>query len=378
MEHAEFKKKKILMTATSMGIGGTETFVTNVIKSIDLEKFQVDFYIYDGNRMEHAKEVVARNGKIFVSPVKAKGKFAVIKEILALKKFLKTHPYDIVHCNECSFAGILMGTVAAKLDGRSVVISHSHNTGQPKNTFVDRFLRFLFKIILEWSVDYGFSCSDFAGESKYTKRFMQSGRYTIIHNAINTKKYVYNWEYRNTVRKKYNLREEDFVIGNVGRLASAKNQTFLLDIMAKLLEEKEAYLMIVGEGECRAELEQKAQNLGISEHVILVGASREAEKYYSAMDLLVMPSLFEGFPYTAVEAQVNGLKCIMSDHITKTVNISGDVTFVGLDESLDHWVKAVLKTEGKRSFPEKTAIVLHDYELKNEVKRLEGIYQKGI
>lgn len=378
MESVGFKKKKILMTATSMGIGGTETFVTNVLKCIDLDKFQIDFYIYDGSRMEHANEVAARNGKIFVSPVNNEGNFITIREVLSLKRFLKTHYYDIVHCNECSFIGLLKGTIAAKLNRNSIVISHSHNTGQPKKTFTDQFLRFLFKVILEWSIDYGFSCSDLAGESKYTKRFMESEKYIVIHNAINTKKYVFNKIYRMEIRKKYNLRENDFVVGNVGRLAEAKNQAFLLDIMAALLKKKKAYLMIVGGGELKQLLKEKAQKLGILENVIFVGASQEAEKYYSAMDLLVMPSLFEGFPYTAVEAQANGLKCIMSDEITKMVNISGDVEFIGLSESVDIWVDTILKMEGTRSEIEKTNIVLRDYELQNEIKRLERIYQNDI
>lgn len=375
MESIELKKMKILMTATSMGIGGTEIFVTNVLKYIDIEKYQVDFYIYDGTRMEFAKEVATRNGKIYVSPVDKKGKFVEIKEIIALTDFLKKHSYDIVHCNECSFAGLLKGTIAAKISRKSVVISHSHSAGLPKNTFADKMLRSLFKVILVWSIDYGFACSDVAGENKYTKKFMESKQYKVIHNAINTKKYIYNEENRIEIRKKYKLSESDFVIGNVGRLAKVKNQVFLLNILKALLAKREAYLMIVGGGELKEFLMETAQKLGILRNVIFVGASQEVEKYYSAMDVLVMPSLFEGFPYTAVEAQANGLKCVLSDVITKMINITGDVEFIKLYESVDVWVKAILKAEGKRTDVAKTNIVFCDYELKNEVKRLEQIYQ---
>lgn len=370
-------EKKILLTAASMGLGGTETFVTNVLGCIDREKFQADVYIYDGSRMEHGEEAAARNSRIFVSGARKGGRFAVFREIGALRKFLKEHPYDIVHCNECSFAALLQGTIGARLAGGSLVIAHSHSASRQKNTLADQCLRSLFKAVLSWSADYGLACSDWAGESKFTKRFRESDRYRILNNAIHTERYLYDEGSRREIREKFNLGERDFVIGNVGRLAKVKNQQFLLDILKALLEKKDAYLMIVGGGELESQLKEKARSLGIAQKVLFAGSCQDAEKYYSAMDIFVMPSLFEGFPYTAVEAQANGLKCLVSDRMTRTVNITGDVSFCRLEEGAGFWAEQIRKTGGGRTEETKGNAVLQKFDLRSEVKELEQIYLDG-
>lgn len=369
----EMKKIKVLQCLGSLGIGGNEIFVMNFFRVIKKERFQVDFLVFDGTRLNFLKEIEDAGSRIFICP--EKNKKNMLKQMMFVYYVLKKHHYDVVHCHKCGFKGLLRGTIPAKLAGTKRVISHSHSVGSPKHTFFDERMRSALKILLCWSIDYGLACSDVAGQSKYTKRFMSSDKYGIIHNAIPVEKYKFNKETRKDIRKKLQV-EDAIVIGNVGRLATEKNQKYLLDIVFFLSQEnKNVVLLIVGGGELECALKEEAERMGISNRVCFTGMVENANEYYSAMDVFVMPSLYEGLPFTAVEAQVNELKCVMADTVTAMTNISGDVEFLSLDAPIMVWAEKVVKQAGCRSDAKQTKKVLTEYDLKSEVKRLEAYYQ---
>lgn len=367
------KKIKVLQCVNSLGIGGNVIFVMNYFREINKERFQVDFLIFDGTRLNFLQEVEDAGSKVFICPEKYNKN--LLNQMRFVSYILRHHHYDVVHCHNCGFKGLLRGTVPAKLDGIKTVISHSHNVGAPKHTLLDDMARQILKCVLCWSVDYGLACSDVAGESKYTRKFMASNRYGIIRNATSVDKFVFNEVTRKSIREHLNIKDE-IVIGNVGRLSAQKNQKHLLDIVGCLLQEnKNVTLLMVGGGELEHELKEKAEKMGISHKVHFTGMVENANEYYSAMDVFVMPSLYEGLPFTAVEAQVNGLKCVMADTVTTMANISGDVKFLPLNAPVAVWAEKILEQAVHRSDVEQTEKVLKEYNLKLEVKRLETYYQ---
>ncbi len=369
----EMKKIKVLQCLGSLGIGGNEIFVMNFFRVINKERFQVDFLVFDGTRLNFLKEIEDAGSRVYICP--EKNKKNMLKQMMFVYFILKKHHYDVVHCHKCGFKGLLRGTIPARLAGTKRVISHSHNVGAPKHTFFDEIVRSALKILLCWSIDYGLACSDVAGQSKYTKGFMSSDKYGIIHNAIPVEKYQFNKQMRKDIRTKLQI-EGTIVIGNVGRLVTQKNQKYLLDIVSFLSQENEnVILLIVGGGELECALREEAERMGIANKVCFTGMVENANEYYSAMDVFVMPSLYEGLPFTAVEAQVNGLKCVVADTITTMTNISGDVEFLSLDAPVMVWAEKVVKQAGYRSDPKQTEKVLTEYDLKSEVKRLEEFYQ---
>lgn len=225
------------------------------------------------------------------------------------------------------------------------------------------------------TVNYGLACSDLAGESKYTKKFIHSSQYGLIHNAIEVDKYRFNTEKREKIRTSIGLIENDILIGNIGRLAEQKNQKFLISLLRKINDKyPNIYLIIVGGGDLEKNLKRQAKDLNIEKNIIFTGSVNNAMDYYSAMDVFVMPSLYEGLPFTAVEAQVNGLKCVMADTITKMVNISGDVSFLSLRQKKEDWIDTILENSRSRSSKQNNQIVCKKYDLNNEVKRLESYY----
>ncbi len=359
-------KIKIIMSLNSLGLGGNVIFVMNFFRHIDKEKFQVDFMIYDDTKMDFYEEVKANGSNVFAingSDYKSRK-----REILSV---LNKENYDIIHINSCSFKGLFKTVLpVSSQKGKIKIIAHSHNPGTPRNTILDTMERIILKRLLTSKIDYGFACSQESGESKFTPAFLKSNRFYIINNAIDSEKFRFQENVRNILRSQLGI-EKNFVIGSVGRLEAQKNYLFFIDVLKKFIEiVPQTVFLLVGTGSQMQELKKKTSEYHLEKNVIFVGKARDAERYYQAMDVFVLPSIYEGFGFVNIEAQVSGLPCVVSDRVPETVDISGKISFVPLD--IDQWVQALqiaIKSSGER----KTCST-KKYDLKSETKRLEKIY----
>lgn len=95
-------------------------------------------------------------------------------------------------------------------------------------------------------------------------------------------------------------------------------------------ENPNSRLLLVGDGELFGTVQQQCTQLGIRDAVIMVGSKTNTEDYYQAMDVFVFPSLWEGLPVSVVEAQANGLHCLLSDVITHDVDLTDQVKYLAL------------------------------------------------
>ena len=369
----EVEKIKVLQSVSSLGVGGNELFVMNLFREIDKSKFQVDFMIYD-NRLDFESEVKNLGSKVYLCNETKGNKISLLlKEMRYVYKVLKENHYDVIHCNGCSFVNILRAAIPAKLVGNVKVISHAHSVGKIDKTFIDNIVRGFLKIVLSSVVDLGFACSDTAGRSKYTNLFLKSEKYKIINNAIDVEKYSFSKENREEIRTKLGI-DDKVVFGNVGRLSYEKNQGLLLEILSDLLKKgKNVALLLIGGGVLENELKEKAKALGVERNVVFTGNIYDAERYYSAMDVYVMTSLYEGLPFTVIEAQMNGLKCVLTDAITTMADVSGDTRFLSIYDDVTIWGNEIL-SHSTRSDKEKTEKVKDMYDVKKETQRIENLY----
>ncbi|MCD8028372.1 MAG: glycosyltransferase [Erysipelotrichaceae bacterium] len=140
-------------------------------------------------------------------------------------------------------------------------------------------------------------------------------QYQILANAIPAKDYIYSSYKRNKVREELYLQDE-FVVGLVARFSVQKNHKFLLDIFYELLKiNLNSKLLLVGDGDLRPKIEEQIDYLNIKDKVILTGVRTDISDLLQAMDVFVMPSLYEGLPLSIVEAQASGLPCYISDKV---------------------------------------------------------------
>ena len=330
---------RVLQIVTYMGRGGLETMLMNYYRHIDRSKIQFDFLVHRDFEADYDKEILEMGGKIYHVSRLIPWSVSYRNE---LKRFFKGHPeYRIVHVHQDCLSSVALQ--CAKECCVPVRIAHSHNSSQDKNM---KYLikRHYMKRIPRFATDC-FACGKDAGD------WMFSGYpYQILRNAIDVSVYRYSPEKAKAIREQLGLKQ-NFVIGHVGRFHAPKNHTFLLDIFCECVKTvPSARLLLVGDGEGRKQIQEKAKSLELEDKVIFTGVRGDVADLLQAMDVFVFPSLYEGTPVTMIEAQASGVPCVISDRVPKDCVItSGLVTSMRLSDTPQDWAQHIVgRKTGKR------------------------------
>ena len=338
--------KRLLCIVNTMDTGGAETFLMKVYRALDKSKYQIDFCISSKTPGFYDEEIKSLGGHFFFAPLKS---VDPIGNFVGIYKLVKSQKYMSV-MRMSAHALSVLELLAAKMAGAEKVILRSTNTqnaGGRKSRLLHSMFAFMPKIVPNVKI----APSVAAAEFEFGKRAVAKGKGRIINNAIPLDQYVFSEETRASVRQEYGI-ENKFVIGNVGRFSEQKNHLFLIDIFAEIVKENQnAILMLVGDGELRAKIEDKIEKLGLQGNVILTGVKSNVNELLMSMDVIAFPSLYEGMPNVIIEAQATGLNCVISDTITKEANVTGCVKYLGLAEGAAKWAEMInnYKTTGDRS-----------------------------
>lgn len=325
---------RVLHIVPNMQQGGIENFLMNIYRNIDREKVQFDFLVHYQKKYFFDDEIEKLGGKIYRLSVREDNN--LIKYIHDLNKFFKEHnEYRIVHGHMASLGYFYLN--AAKENGVPIRIAHSHGANYLKTLkgYTKSFLFKLFKL----PANIYWACSNEAGKFLFGK----NTKFELIPNAINMKKFIYNIDIRSEVRNELNLNNK-LVIGHVGRFNLQKNHSFILDIFNEIHKiNSNTVLILIGSGELEKNIKEKINKLKLNDDVKLLGIRNDVNRIYQAMDLFLMPSLFEGLPLTGVEAQASKLRCFFSDVITNEVKITNNIKFIPLSETPKKWAELMLK-----------------------------------
>ncbi|MCL2486769.1 MAG: glycosyltransferase, partial [Oscillospiraceae bacterium] len=335
---------RVLHVVGRMDRGGIETMIMNIYRAIDRDKVQFDFLAHYGKEdADYNAEIKSLGGRIYEAPViksiTESGAATHYHKFFAYRRalrrfFLEHQEYDVIHGHMTNTAAIYM-PLAKRYGGASCLIAHSHSVKAVRG------LQKLASDILHLPVRYlatdFFACSDSASGWL----FRETDEVTIIRNGVDTGKFAYNKKVRDEVRREENL--SGLIIGEVARFQYPKNQIFLLDMLKSLLEKRrDVTLCLVGDGPEREAFEQKAEAMGLSNHIRLMGLRSDVDRIEQAFDLFVMPSIYEGQPVSLIEAQCAGLPCLVSDGVSDTSDISGKTRFLPLSAGGGGWAEAVL------------------------------------
>lgn len=357
---------RVLHSVSNMDRGGIETMLMNFYRNVDREKVQFDFLCNKPNPGDYDDEIKSLGGRIFVSP----GFKSYSKYNAYMTELFKKYPeYKIIHTHN----GALMfyALNSARSNNIPVRIAHAHATAVPfcKTVLLKKMILPHIKYV---ATDY-WGCGNDAGKFYFgEKRWNNSNE--LIHNAINVGNFTYNEEIRNKIRDEYGLKDK-FVVGHVGRLSVEKNQKLLIDVFAALHKmNPETHLVMIGTGYLEDPLKQQVKELGIEDAVTFTGMRTNVNEWYSVFDVFVMTSPKEGLPVVAVEAQAADLPCVLTDTITKEVDITGNVSYVGLNDEPEKWAKAIL--DAKKNTRENRIEDLQKagYDIKLEAKRIQDLY----
>lgn len=369
------EKIKVAEFVGSMNCGGTETMLMNVLRNIDKEKYEIHFIENVSEKCWYDEEILSLGGKIIKLKSKKRDIFKYIKELI---KIFQTNKYNVVHSHTYLHSGIIM--YAAKKAGVDIRITHSHsNMNTIKHSFVYKIKKMLMtKLILKYSNKY-IACSKEAGISLFGTKFEKKG--IIVHNPIEISKIDnINKDEINNIKNNYSIlsNKEQIVLGHVGRFIEIKNHKFLIEI-ARILHDKNINfkLFLLGDGEEFENIKGLVKEYNLENYIIMTGNVKNVYDYMSIMDVFLMPSLYEGLPLTAIEAQASGVSCILSNNISPETDVGlGIVKFLSLG-NIQNWIEQILILSRKEKIDKeiiKNKIIEEKYDTNSIIKELEKLY----
>lgn len=316
-----------------LGNGGDTSAIMNVYEYVlknNLD-YKFDFITHKGADVDFIKKLEKSGTRVFVLDGDVR-KMGLIKYYFAIKKILEQNKYDAIHFHT-SFQSFV-GLIAAKRSGVEIRICHSHTSEMQRkmNPLLKAIIVPLSKHLIQKYSTKRVACSEVAANNLFLNK-----DYDIIFNGINIEriKRIDNDRVKK-IKEKYNIKENDICIGQVGRLSEMKNPFFTLNIANKL--DKKYKFFFLGEGElledCKTYIRQKKIN-----NVFFTGKVNNANDFMSFFDFLVLPSKYgEGLPVVITECQIVNPNCICiaNDNVSKEANL-GNVIYHNI-KNINLWI----------------------------------------
>lgn len=319
---------RVLHLVPGFHFGGIESLLMSLYRGLNKDVMQFDFMVDTCDELPEFTEIRNAGGRVFQmgryldSPVRYQRK---------LNEILRKYGRDYVALHSHTVIRALPVLWAARRHNIPKRILHSH-TDSLQGSRLESLAPLISKATLLLATDY-WACSEIAG------RFFFRGKdYKVFSNTIRTGQFAFNPNDRTKIREQLGIKKNNLVIGHTGRFTHQKNHVRLIEIFAELYAiQPDAKLILVGKGPLEIDIKKLVVELAISEAVIFVGLQLDVAPYLSAMDIFLLPSHYEGFCISLLEAQANGLPCLASNIIPDEVQITPSVMTCNINDcTLEH------------------------------------------
>lgn len=351
--------------------GGVEAVVMNYYRHIDRQQVQFDFIVDGDGTVGFDDEVRRLGGRVYkVEPYTEN----IFKNIYQIYRVIKDNHYQVVHSHMNTVA--LFSLFSAFLGGAKIRIIHNHSTADAKEG-ARSVLKYILRPFSKVFANQYYACSKLAGEWMFGEIAVANGKVRIANNAIDTQTFSYNNKMRLEYREQLGIPDHTFVLGHVGRFVYPKNHTFLIDIFREVVKKrKDAILLLIGIGSLQSTIMEKVQQYGLESNVRFLGIRNDVAALYNVMDVFVLPSWYEGLPVVSVEAQANGLPCLISDRVSDECKITNSVIFMSLDRSAKEWAECILHTPYTRNVSAENELRAFGFDIREEACKLQAFYEK--
>lgn len=328
-------RENVLIALSSLAVNnGVASCIMNYYRSVIEKGYHVDFLVLKRVHSEREEAVEKTGSNIYVIPEAEKMVSKVKNDFL--KKLIRENGYSIVHVNIPYHNGTAI-LKAAKSSGVEVRIYHVH-CPKREDSFKTKLKSDVYTPQCVNNATNYLSCSHLAASTLFGKK-----KYHILHNAIDAKKFEFDEEKRDDLRKAYGL-DDAFVVGAVCRIDKLKNPFFLIDTFGEIKKrESSAKLVWLGSGDLDEQVQQYAKEKGLLTDCVFLGSRTDVNVWYSVMDILLFPSTLEGLGMVLIEAQASGLMCYTSKNVSKETDLTGLVHFADLSEGASKWAETILK-----------------------------------
>ncbi len=367
--------KRILHITEMLSAAGIESFIMNVYRNIDRNKVQFDFLVLRNQQEFYDEEISSLGGKKYYVHSNIQNTFLrILDESKKIEDFLKKNHYDVVHIHYTTPLRAYYLKAVEKA-GVPVRVYHSHSAAVRGKSKIKLIIYNHCKKVIDKYATDRFACSQAAAQWIYSENTLKENKVRVIHNGIDTQCFLFDKSIRENVRKKYNLQNK-FVMINTGRFTEQKNQNFIIDI-ANLLKSRryDVKLLLLGDGPLKEQYKAKVKKFALEDTVIFLGVKQNVQDYLFASDCFIMPSLYEGLPVAAVEAECTGIPCIFSENITKEVNLNNQSVFAPLSWSVDKWADIIIKQNTATDRTETiNSVKTAGYDIHDVAKEMQDFY----
>jgi glycosyltransferase involved in cell wall biosynthesis len=363
---------RILHVLGKLDRGGVETWLVQVLRHIDRQKYQMDFLVHTTDPGAYDEEVRSLGARIIPCLTPSNP----LQYALNFRRVLREYgPYDVVHSHVHHYSGYVL--MLAAVAGVQVRIAHSHTAAPEQSASAIRraYLK-LMRNLIKHHASAGIVVSSFAGNSLMPD-WREDVRWHLLPCGIETKPFDAEVDHAQ-VRKQLGIRPGAPVVGHVGRFVGVKNHKLILRIAEELLKlEPRAVFLLVGDGPLRPEIEGEISQRGLSEHFVIAGLRNNVpEILKGAMDIFLFPSEYEGLPIALMEAELAGLPCLCSDVIAPEAElVPGMVARLPLSASPKKWAESlhrILKSAEIWSVPRG---IRRRHSIESSVSQLAALYE---
>lgn len=308
---------RILHVVGGLNRGGAETWLVQVLRNIDREKYQIDFLVHTTEPCAYDEEVRGLGSRIIpcLSPAHP------LQYARNFRKILETYgPYDCVHSHVHHYSGYVM--LLAAIAGVPIRVVQSHTAHVESKPRVGRkmYLR-ISKALIQNFATKGIAVSELAGDSIFPKGWKRDKQWSILSLGIDLTPFQQKVDGKK-LRANLGIPEDAWVVGHVGRFVEAKNHCFLVQVAQSLSAiDPRAFFLLVGDGPLRSEIEESVRESGLSDRFLFAGVRGDVPALMKgAMDAFLFPSRYEGLPLALLEAQAAGLRCVVADTVSSEGN----------------------------------------------------------
>ena len=365
------KIKILYVIGNPLDYGGISTFVMSYYREIHGNDSHIDFLVYgDGNGV-YDSEILKKHSQIFYVPIRSKHP---LKHHMMFKKILKSHPYDIIHSHVDAMNGYVLGL--AKKACINVRMSHAHNTAHLSSHPLKKMILNHYKKNILKVATHFLTCSKDAASFMYPS--IQDDHIIHIKNATNLKRFRFDQSHRDMIRGSHRISSDTILIGHIGRFDHQKNHPFLVELIKEVNgKQKDMKLLCIGDGHLKPSFLQSRKEHQLESFIEVIDPVQDIQKYYSAFDVFVLPSLFEGFGYVLIEAQYNGLTCVSSSHVPLETNFTKENQYISLKAPLSDWMSHLESSARNR----KTIIdksLFTSFHIEDAAQVLKKLYQESM
>lgn len=365
---------KVLQVIGGLNRGGAETMMMNIFRKVDKVNYQFYFLVFypSNEHQDYEEEIINLGGKIINLHTKN-----IFFNFVNFCKILQKYKFDVIHVN--TLFNSFLYIFPAMLFKVRIRITHSHSTGNMlKKNLVSKIYMSISRKIINISSNVYIACSVDAGYYLFGKDIFKN-KGIVLNNSVDT-----NLFHPQKIENNYpGIEKDTLLIGCIGSFYNVKNHIFLINLAEYIVKNNllsNFKFIFIGKGYLENELKREIANKKLDDYFVFLGTRTDIDKLMNILDILVMPSLYEGIPVTLIEAQACGLPCIVSNRISKDVDLNLNlISFYEINDNYSKWVSAI-KENCNKHLNENDFDYIQDrlikagYSLEENVKKLLNIY----